>query len=133
MDTSNNNYVVQKSRREKKEENQQNEIILGGNMTFGHKIDPIGYLTRNRRVIITNDKEKVDFIEFVFSNSRMQINGMINAEEQGIVNECVEVLKTDEKKDSMEMKETKEDVNNVKYSNIVNWRSCGYYGEVQFI
>ena len=49
-------------------------------MTFGHKVDPIGYFKRNGKVIITNDRSMVDFIEFTLSNLKMRYNGMVNVE-----------------------------------------------------
>ena len=103
-------------------------------MTVGHKVDPIVYLTRNTKVMITNDRAMIDFIEFVLPNSEMERDGLINVEEQGKSNECVEILnqlyvgkqnnEMDKKKDNYDQNNrNSNNDNNEKYKDIVNWRS----------
>ena len=93
----------------------------------------------------------VDFMEFSLPNLKMCNNGMVNMEEQEKINDCIEISnqiygnksnnsENEEKKDSIDMEESKrgdekddENGNKRKYGNIINWRSYGYFSEVQFI
>ena len=87
------------------------------------------------KVIITNDRHKVDTLEVNLPNKDLAKNGIIDEELQGKINECVNIIndlsdadKSDEKKETIEEKES---VSILKFKNVVNWRTYGYYGKLQ--